>query len=128
MDKEQKKALDKIHEANMEIALKERSGGLAEVTGQPGGAIHHILGRGYPSGYKDAPPEIKEVWPHCEVGCIVLTGGEHYIGHGRSKVIKSPRMMKHLFLAWILHRYGDRMWRGKPYSFWLAQSPFKEWM
>jgi len=120
--------LAKINEANMEVALRERSGGLSEVTGKPGGAIHHILGRGYPEGYRDAPEEVKEVWPHCEVGCIVLTGGEHYVGHGLSKNVKSPRMLKHLLLAWMLHKYGDRMWRGKPYRYWLAQEPYKRWL
>ena len=138
--------LDKIHEANLYVAIIERSGGISEVTGRPvrlederqffskrepawpRGVIHHILGRGYPEGYKDAPPEVKEVWPHCEVGCILLTIGEHYTGHGRSETVKSPRIMKHLLLAWILFRYGDRIWNGRTYREWLNEPPFKEWM
>lgn len=130
MTKQEKKYLDEINEANLHIALQERSGALqrgvllSEVTGRPGYKVeaHHILGRGIPNGFQLAPNIIKELWPHILPGCILLTTAEHTHAAGNSK------MMRPLLLRWVLTEYEHEIWEGQPYPYWLNLPPYKEWL
>jgi len=115
-------ALKELYQQNMELLVKERSRGLSEVTGQPGGAIHHILGRGVPNGFQAAPGMIRLWWPHVPPGCIVLTAVEH------EATMKYPNMLRFLLVGRMLWRYGDLIWEGRTYREWLNEPPFVEWL
>lgn len=126
--------LDEIHEANMRVALAERSGAhergvlLSEVTGRgmQNGAwrvdVHHILGRNKPKGFKGLHPVIQEFWPHIPPLCMLLTRAEH-THSGRNTV-----MMRPLLLRWILAEYPEETWQGESYSYWLKQEPAGRWL
>lgn len=122
--------LDKIHEANLHVALQERSGAMeagilvSEVTGRHGWKVecHHILGRNKPKGFKNLPPIIQEFWPHIPFLCVLLTTAEHKAAGDNSK------MMKPLLLAWILVKYGREEWQGRQYWEWLFEPPAIEYL
>lgn len=124
MNKAEKRALDKKHEADWQILLDERSGhmDISEVTGRRGKRRdhHHILGRNPPKGLKNLPEALREFWPHVPMHGIILTLGEHY-GAGQY-----GKLMRPLLLNWILTRYGDMKWQGRTYREWLGESPFVE--
>lgn len=149
MTREEKKALEKINEANLRVALMERSGAiergvlLSEITGRgrldvgalmeegkdysgPSGAwkveVHHILGRNKPKGFKSLHPTIQEFWPHIPPFCLFLTTAEH------EHAGRNGKMMRPLLLAWNLLRYGDIMWQGRHYWEWLLEEPAVGWL
>lgn len=109
-------------EDTMRLLVKERSGGLSEVTGRPGEVNHHILGRNKPRGFKGLPDELKVWWPHAPMNCMILTRSEHEGAH------KYTKMMRVLLLNLLLLRHGDRIWEGKSYREWLNEPPFVEFL
>jgi len=114
--------LKDLYEQNMRLFVKERSKGLSEITGRPGGVIHHILGRGIPNGFQAAPGMVRLWWPHVPPGCMVLTAGEH------EATIKYPKMLRFLLVRMMLLQYPDRIWEGRSYKEWLQEPPFAEWL
>lgn len=131
LTKEEKKFLDKKHEEDMKIALKERSGAfqrgvlLSEVTGRPADwhiEAHHILGRGIPDGFQQAPDVIKEFWPHPPPGCVYLTTAEH------RHADENTKLMRPLLLRFMLTEYGKEIWQGQPYWYWLTKPPYVGWL
>ena len=116
--------LSELYEDNMRMLVKERSGGVSEVTGRLADKmeLHHILGRNKPRGFKYLDDIIQAWWPHVPPGCIFLTVAEHTHAGRNSKMMK-PRL-----LGWLLLYHGDRIWEGKSYREWLNEPPFKEWL
>ena len=110
-----------MHEQNMRFLVEDRSGGVSEITGRPGGVIHHILGRNKPRGFKGLPEVLREWWPHVPFLCMVLTAGEH------EATIKYPRMLKILLVERMYCRHGELIWEGRDYAAWLW-GYFKEWL
>lgn len=112
----------KLYEQNMRFLVKERSGGVSEITGRPGGAIHHILGRNKPQGFKGLPEVIREWWPHIPFLCIVLTSGEH------EATIKYPRVLRVLLMNFMLLKYRHWVWEGKTIEEWLQEEWLRRWL
>lgn len=121
--------LDKIHEANLRIALQERSEGLCEVCYKAGPLVlHHIWGRSIPRGFKHFPPEIKERWPHVEPGTIIICHGAHGSDERAGRVHAALKHNAAALSALLLLKYWDRMWQGEPYWVWFAGAgPWERW-